>query len=247
MKKNIFLRWLHQFGNPSYSYSFFEKWSKRCLVVGLPLLVVAFVWGLFFAPPDYQQGDSFRIIFLHVPSAMISMSLYAYMGVLGVIFMVWRIKVCDVLSENLAIWGAVFAFIALFSGAVWGKPTWGTWWVWDARLTSMLILFILYLGICLIRNSLEHSEAVGKICAMIAMIGCINLPIIKYSVNWWFTLHQPASFTIGKKIAMPYEMWIPLLLSTIALYLITLGFVFRFSLTSILKREMKNRWVKTLL
>lgn len=146
-------------------------------------------------PQDYQQGNSFRIIYIHVPAAMLAQSCYVLLAVAGVVGLVWKMKLADVALQCAAPIGAWMTAVALVTGAIWGKPTWGSWWVWDARLTSMLILLFLYFGIIALGQAISNRDSAAKACAVLAIVGVVNIPIIKYSVEWWNTLHQGATFT----------------------------------------------------
>ena len=210
------------------------------------LLVTGTVWALGFVPQDYQQGHSVRIMYIHVPAAILAQSGYMMMAAAGAVFLIWRIKLADIALQCAAPIGATLTFLALVTGAIWGKPTWGTLWVWDARLTSTLILFFLYVGVIALRSAMDGRESAGRATAMLAVVGLINLPIIKYSVDWWFTLHQPSSFSLTEKPSMPIEMWLPLLVMVLGFYL------FFFSVwavrirTEILNREYGTQWVQSL-
>lgn len=216
------------------------------LAGGLVLLVAGLVWGLAFAPKDYLQGNSYRIIFIHVPSAFLAQSIYIMMASAAVVTLVWRMKLADVFVKSVAPVGLMFTFLALFTGAVWGKPTWGTWWVWDARLTSMLILLFLYGGVIALDRSINDEKSAARAVAVLVLVGVVNIPIIKYSVNWWNTLHQPATFKLTEKPAMAMEMWVPLLLSVLGLYLLFGWLACLRMKTEILIRERRTRWVKDL-
>ena len=157
------------------------------------------MWGLFFTPEDFVQGNSYRIIYLHVPASFLSQSLYAAMAIASVIYLVWRVKLAAYLIISIAPIGAIVTFIALFSGSVWGIPTWGTWWQWDARITSTLILFIMYLGLISLHASFSNYEKADKLLSWLVIVGFVNIPIIKKSVDWWSTLHQSASITLTDK------------------------------------------------
>ena len=157
------------------------------------LLVAGLYLGLVEAPPDYRQGDTVRIMFVHVPSAWMAMFAYGVMAVASAVGMVWKHPLADLTAKASAPIGAAFTVIALVTGSLWGKPMWGTWWVWDARLTSMLILLFLYLGYMALWQTIEDPAKAGKAAAILALVGVVNLPIIKFSVDWWNTLHQPAS------------------------------------------------------
>ncbi|KZY86748.1 heme ABC transporter permease, partial [Oleiphilus sp. HI0072] len=200
--------------------------------------------GLAFAPPDYQQGNSFRIIYLHVPSAILAQSCYMMMASAALVSLVWRMKIADIFISSAAPIGAAFTFLALFTGAVWGKPTWGTWWVWDARLTAMLILLFLYFGVISIQTAIEDANMAARASAITVLVGVVNIPIIKYSVEWWNTLHQPATFKLTEKPAMVPEMWIPLLVMVIGIYCFFAALVIIRMQNQILLRERKTRWVQ---
>lgn len=241
---NWIVRTYHRWGSPKYFYDYASNGiiiSGWLAAIGL---IVGLVWGLLFAPQDYQQGNSFRIIYIHVPAASLAMSAYAMIAVCAFVSWVWKMKMADLVAEAAAPIGACFTFLALFTGAVWGKPTWGTYWVWDARLTSMLILLFLYIGLIALRESIPSVKVANKMCNVLALVGVINLPIIKYSVEWWNTLHQPATFTVTDKPAMPPEMWIPLLISLIGVYALFATLVFYRANTLVLKRERRSQWVK---
>lgn len=172
--------------------------------------------GLYHAPADYQQGESFRIIYVHVPSAW--MSLFVYMVMAGAAFnvLVWRVKVAEIALRAAAPLGAWFTFLALITGAIWGKPMWGTWWVWDARLTSELILLFLYLGVIALQSAIDDRRVAARAAAVLTLIGVINIPIIHYSVEWWSTLHQGPTVSKFDKPSIHIEMLIPLLIMVAA-------------------------------
>lgn len=241
------------------------NWSKQNLLSPksfyktsgkfLPWILVAFilcfsyglVGGLLLAPPDYQQGDGFRIIYVHVPSAMIAMAIYLIMAICAVLMLVWRIKIAALCMSCSAPIGAWFTFLALVTGSIWGKPMWGTWWIWDARLTSVLILLFLYLGFLALQSVISEPQNRERAGAIIALVGVINLPIIHYSVLWWNTLHQGPTISRFAKPAIVSSMLYPLLSMIIA-------FVFFYTLIVILKmrnqimlREMKSQWIKEVL
>ncbi len=216
------------------------------VVATLLLMVGGVVWGLAIAPADYQQGNSFRIIYIHVPSAMLAQSCYLLMAVAGAISLIWKIKVADMVAKSCAPIGATLALLALATGAIWGKPTWGTWWVWDARLTSMLILLFLYIGVYTLHSTIENEITAGKAGAVLSLVGIVNIPIIKYSVEWWNTLHQASTFTVTERPTMPPEMWMPLLMMVIGFYcFFSVALMLRTRL-EILEREKRTSWVKEL-
>ena len=240
-------RWFYQLASPRWCYRICGKLLPWFMAVALLLLIGGTAWALLFAPADYQQGNSFRIIYLHVPSAILAQSCYLLMAVAGAVGLIWKMKVADMVAKSCAPIGASLAVLALLTGAIWGKPTWGSWWVWDARLTSMLILFFLYLGVMALNSAIESESTAAQATAVLALVGLVNIPIIKYSVEWWNTLHQSATFKLTEKPAMPAEMWLPLLVMVIGFYAffaVTLMLRLR---NEILRRERRAGWVRELL
>lgn len=237
----------HRLGSPKWFYQITGKWLPWFAVSSVLFLAVGLVMGLAYAPMDYQQGNSFRIMYVHVPSAFLAQSVYMMMAAAGVVMLVWKIKMADVVAQALAPIGAVMTFISLVTGAIWGMPTWGTWWMWDARLTSMLILFFLYLGVIALREALSPQEVAAKACALLAIVGVINIPIIKYSVDWWYTLHQPASIKLTEKPSMPASMYLPLLFMVLGFYALLGWSVLLRARSEVLRREAKSGWVRELL
>ena len=234
----------HKLGSPKWFFGIATRLKPWLLVSALALLTAGLVWGLAFAPKDYLQGNSYRIIFIHVPSAFLAQSVYIMMAVAAVVTLVWRMKLADVFVKAVAPVGLILTFLALFTGAVWGKPTWGTWWIWDARLTSMLILLFLYGGAIALDRAINDEKSAARAVAVLVLVGVVNIPIIKYSVEWWNTLHQPATFKLTEKPSMPAEMWVPLLLSVLGLYLLFGWLACLRMQTEILLRERRTRWVK---
>ncbi|MGB0206081.1 MAG: heme ABC transporter permease [Neptuniibacter sp.] len=246
-KKKWMPRWFYQLASPRWSYDIMGKLLPGFAVVAALLLICGTVWALLFAPEDYQQGNSFRIIYIHVPSAILAQSCYMLMAVAGAIGLIWKMKVADMVAKSCAPIGASIAILALATGAIWGKPTWGSWWVWDARLTSMLILLFLYLGVIALHSAIESEVTAAKSSAVLALVGLVNIPIIKYSVDWWNTLHQPATFTLTEKPAMPAEMWVPLLIMVIGFYCFFAVSLMMRTRNEILYRERRASWVKELI
>jgi len=239
-------RWFYQLASPKWFYDFTGILIPWFALASAVLLTIGTVWGLAFAPPDYQQGNSFRIIYIHVPGAILAQSCYMLMAVAGAIGLIWKIKMAHVVAKSCAPIGASMAILALASGAIWGKPTWGAWWVWDARLTSMLILFFLYLGVMALHSAFENETSGDQSSAVLALVGLVNIPIIKYSVEWWNTLHQPATFKLTEKPAMPPEMWLPLLVMIFGFYCF-FGLVLMIrARTEVLERESRTSWVKAI-
>lgn len=181
---------LHQLAIPERLYTLSGRWLPWLAVLSGLLLVVGLGWGLLFAPADYQQSESYRIIYLHVPAAMWSMGIYSAMAIAAFIGLVWQLKMADLAIAALAPVGATYTFIALVTGSAWGKPTWGTWWIWDARLTSELVLLFLYAGVIALWHAFDNGRLAGRAAGILVLVGAVNLPIIHYSVVWWNTLHQ---------------------------------------------------------
>ena len=237
---------IHKLGSPRWFYRISSVILPYLTVFTLITLAVGSVWGLAYAPMDYKQGNSFRIIYLHVPVAFISLAGYYLMAIAGAVSLIWRIKMAEVVLKVAAPIGALMTFLALFSGAVWGKPTWGTYWVWDARITSMVILFFLYIGVIALINAFERDNLGAKSAAILALVGTVNIPIIYKSVDWWFTLHQPATLKLTEKPSMHPDMLWPLLIMIAGIYALYALLVLLYARYEILKREQKSNWVKEL-
>jgi len=236
--------WFHKWGSPKWFYEMSGRWLPWLSIAAVLLIAAGLIWGLAFAPPDYQQGNSFRIIYIHVPAAFLAQSIYVTLAIAGLVGLVWKMKLADVALQQAAPVGAWMTAIALLTGAIWGKPTWGTYWVWDARLTSMLILLFLYFGVIALGNAISNRDSAAKACAVLAIVGVVNIPIIKYSVEWWNSLHQTATFKITEKPAMPMEMWLPLLLVVLGFYCF-FGAVLLYRMRlEVLKREARSSLVK---
>ena len=214
------------------------------IVLGVCMLTLGWAWGLLFAPQDAVQGNSYRIIFLHVPSVIFAELIYFFMAVCALMHLVWRVKLAAYLIKSAAPIGAMITFLGLLSGSIWGIPTWGTWWQWDARITSTLILFIMYLGILTLHGSFSNKEKADRLMSILVVIGVINIPIIKKSVDWWSTLHQPASITVSGGSSIDPSMLYPLLISIIGLgfTLISLGILT--SRSYIFTREKNKKWIQ---
>lgn len=236
--------WYHLLGSPRHFYRISGLWLPWVALLAVAGLAVGLVWGLAFAPPDYQQGNSYRIIFLHVPAASGALMGYLAMGVAGLVGLVWRMKMAEVAIKAIAPFGAVLTAVALITGSIWGKPTWGTYWVWDARLTSMLILLFLYLGIIALQNAIRDPRQAGRAAALLAVVGVINVVIVRYSVYWWHSLHQPRTIRITDETAMPGEMLAPLLICMFSIYLLFAVTVLVRARTEILWRERRSNWVR---
>ncbi len=184
------INWL---ANPARFMRLSAKVVPWCAWAAVLVLAVGLFWSLAVAPPDYQQGDTMRIMYVHVPAAWMALSIYLFVAVASAVALVWRHPLAEVAARAAAPIGAAFTFVCLTTGSLWGRPMWGAWWVWDARLTSVLILFFLYLGYIALANAFDDPSRGGRAAAVLALVGVVNLPIVKFSVDWWNTLHQPAS------------------------------------------------------
>ena len=215
---------LHRFANPNR----FSRLAAAMLPWVATGTVILFVVGLYFAlfasPADYQQGESVRIMYVHVPAAWVALACYTFIAVMSGVSLIWKHPLADIAARSAAPLGAGFTVIVLATGSLWGKPTWGTWWVWDARLTSVLVLLFLYLGHISLTHAFDNPARGAKAAAILALVGFVNIPIIKFSVDWWNTLHQPASLTRLDGPAIDPSMLTPLLLMGVAfsLYFVTM-------------------------
>jgi heme exporter protein C len=238
--------WLHKLGSPPHAYRILGRLAPWFGWPALLLILAAAYWGLVRAPADYQQGDGFRILYVHAPSAWMSMFVYVVMAVAAAIGLIWRLKLAHGAAAACAPIGASFTFLALVTGSIWGKPMWGTWWVWDARLTSELILLFLYLGYMAFRASFDDTQRADRASAILAIVGVVNVPIIHYSVEWWTTLHQPASVTKLAKPSIALPMLVPLFMM-IAGYQLYFGWLLCRRLQGeILRRERRATWLEEL-
>jgi heme exporter protein C len=237
--------WFHKLASPPHAYRIAAGLLPWFAWPAALLIAVGLYGGLVLAPADYQQGDAFRIVYVHAPSAWLSMMVYATMAVAAGIGLVWRIKLAHAVAAASAPVGASFTFLALATGAIWGKPMWGTWWVWDARLTSELILLFLYAGVMALRASIDDRDRADRAAAVLALVGVVNLPIIHYSVYWWNTLHQPATLTKIGKPSMAGDMLWPLLALLLG-FTLFYGTILLVRLRGeILRRERDASWLTT--
>ena len=208
--------------------------------LAIALFAVGLPWALVFSPPDYQQSETVRIMYVHVPAAWLAMAAYAGLGGSSFVYFIWRHNLADLAARALAPAGAAFAFLCLATGALWGRPMWGAWWVWDARLTSMLVLFLLYLGYMALRASIEDEKLSARAGSVLAMAGLINLPIIKFSVDWWNTLHQPASvFRFDGPTVHASKLW-PLSVMALAFTALLAAIVLTTMRTMIVERKLER-------
>ena len=234
---------MHKYASPKFFYALAGTLIPWTAAVTALLLLAGLYLGLLVAPADYQQGESYRIMFVHVPAAWMSMFIYMLMAGAGAIVLVWNIKLAEIFASSCAPIGASFTFLALATGALWGKPMWGTWWAWDARLTSELILFFLYIGYMALEASIDDPRRAARAAAILALVGVVNIPVIHFSVEWWNTLHQPASVSkIGAPSIHP-SMIAPLLLMSFAFTFYFVAVVLLRMRNEILERERHTGWV----
>jgi len=215
---------VHRFANPARFLSLARPLTPACLLAGAILVTIGLYGGLFITPPDYLQGESVRIIYVHVPAAWLGMAGYGFVAGASAAYLVWRHPLADIAARAAAPIGALYTAICLASGSIWGRPTWGTWWQWDGRLTSMLVLLFIYLGYIALANAGDDRERAARTAAILALLGAVNLPIIHYSVVWWNTLHQGSSITLTGSTIDSSILW-PLPLAALGFTLLFAGFV----------------------
>ena len=227
------------FANPA-RFMALTQWALPLATGGAVLLfAIGVPWGLFIAPADYQQGETVRIMFVHVPTAWWGMGIYVFMGAASLMGLVWRHTLADVAARAAAPIGAVYTGVCLLTGSLWGAPTWGTWWEWDARLTSMLVLFITYLGYLALHAAIPERERAARLAAILCLAGLINIPIVKFSVDWWSTLHQPASILReGGNAIDPSMLW-PLATNAFAFLFAFVALLFANMRADILKQRVE--------
>ncbi|ASK78770.1 heme ABC transporter permease [Paraphotobacterium marinum] len=220
--------------------------KNECLLMmaSICLIGLGLFWGLFIAPTDYQQGDSYRIMFIHVPCAILSLFTYLILGINSFIFLVWKFKINDLVNKSLLPLGILFTVITLITGSIWGKPTWGTYWIWDARLTSELILLFIYLGIFAIRLAFKSQKLESKVASYFTLIGLIDLPIIHYSVYWWNSIHQGATLSLISHKNIDLHMLWPLLMMLLGIFCY---FVWALSIRiriEIIRSKLNTNWMR---
>jgi heme exporter protein C len=236
--------WFHRLGSPPYVYALCARLTPW-LAWPAALLIIGGLWGgLVLAPPDYQQGEGFRIIYVHAPSAWLSLMVYTTMAIAAAVGLIWRIKVAHALAASCAAVGASFTLAALVTGALYGEPMWGTYWEWDPRLTSELILLFLYLGYMGLRAGIEDLQRADRASAVLAVVGVVNVPIIHYSVTWWNSLHQaPTVMRLGKPL-MPGSMLAPLLMMLAGFTLLFGALLLVRLRAEVLNRERAASWIR---
>ena len=243
---NALTLWFHRIGSPPTFHRIAGALVPWCYGIGFVLGAIALYGGLVLAPADYQQGDAFRIIFVHVPCAWMGLFAYFFMAANAFIALVWRIKLSEVLAMAAAPIGAAFTFITLVTGSLWGKPMWGTWWTWDARLTSELVLLFLYLGVIGLHAAIEDRRQAARAAGFLALIGIVNLPIVHFSVNWWNTLHQGSTVRLLGPSKIDASMIWPLLTMALATHLWFFGSVLARTRIGLLELDGGKDWVRTI-
>ena len=228
---------------PSKILSLDNKLINGLLFVMILIVFVGLVYALFISPPDYIQGDSVRIMYVHVPSSFIALGCFGFIGIASILNLIFKIKFVSLMAKSLAPVGCIFSLVSIVTGSLWGKPTWGIWWVWDARLTSMAILFLFYLAYIFTWQFVNNFEKANKITSVIGIIGLFNLPVIKYSVDWWNTLHQSSSITLTSAPTIHYTMLVPLIIMFLGMAIYSLIiFLMRYKTELMkLKLDKKNK------
>ncbi len=234
---------LYRFASPATFYPLAGAMIPWFFGAAAVLTLVGLYIGLIAAPTDFQQGDAYRIIYIHVPAAWMSMFIYVVMAAYGVLFLSLNTRLSAMMMSALAPTGAMFTFVALWTGALWGRPTWGTYWVWDARLTSELILLFLYLGFMALQAAIEDPRRADRACALLAIVGVVNVPIIYFSVKWWNTLHQGASVSLTAAPSMARIMLTGMLIMALAAWMYSIGATLMRVRAIILEREAGSEWL----
>ena len=199
-----------------------DKFFGGLVILLILVILVGLIYALFISPPDYVQGDSVRIMYVHVPTSLLALACFGFIGIASICTLIFKIKILPLMAKSLAPVGFLFAIVSVVTGSLWGKPTWGIWWVWDARLTSMLILLLFYVAYMAVWKFVDNFEKANKISSIIGILGTLNLPIIRYSVDWWNTLHQSSSLTLTSAPTIHYTMLIPLIIMFVGMIIYAL-------------------------
>jgi len=240
---NPVVRWFHQLGSPPYFDRFATRWAPWAYALAILAMGFGLYGALFVVPADYQQGDSFRILYIHVPSAWMSMAVFALMALYAAIALIWRIKLCEVLAMACAPVGAAFTLVTLATGSIWGKPMWGTWWDWDPRLTTELVLLFLYLGVIGLYNAIDDRRAAARAAGLLSIVGVALLPVIHWSVTWWNSLHQGQTISLFGQSHMDASMLPPLWWMVAGTKLWFVGSLLTRARADNLRREAGKDWV----
>ena len=241
---NRLILWFNQTGSPPNFDRFAARWTPWAFAVAFVTMAIGVYGALYSVPADYQQGENFRILYIHVPFAWMSLFVFVAMAIQSVIALVWRIKICEILAMACAPVGAAFTLITLLTGSIWGKPTWGTWWTWDPRLTSELVLLFLYVGVMGLYAAIEDRRAAARAAAFLALIGVINVPIVHFAVNWWNTLHQGSTIRLLGPSKMDSSMLWPLLFTVIASKAWFIGSLLQRARAMNLEQESSKDWAR---
>lgn len=237
------VRWFHQLGSPPTFDRFAARWSRVFYLAAVPVLLIGIWQALAVVPADSKQLDSFRILYIHVPSAWMSLFVFALMALYAAIALIWRIKTCEILAMACAPLGAGFTLITLLTGSIWGKPTWGTWWDWDPRMTTELILLLLYLGVIGLYYAIEDRRSAARAAGLLAIVGVSLLPVIRYSVEWWGSLHQGQTIRLFGESTLDASMALPLWLMVIGTKLWFAGSLLAKARADNLLREAGKAWI----
>jgi len=230
---------------PNKIFNTNHKMINGLIILTLVIILIGIAYALFISPPDYIQGDSVRIMYVHVPASFLSLGFFGILGMISVLNLIFKIKILPYIGKSIAPIGFVFALVSILTGSLWGKPTWGVWWAWDARLTSMLVLLIFYLTYILIWKFVENFNTANTINCFVAIVGSFNIPVIKYSVDWWNTLHQTSSITLTSAPTIHYSMLAPLIIMILGFFLYSLViFLMRYK-TELIKLKLNKKNKKT--
>jgi heme exporter protein C len=238
--------WFHKLASPPFAYALARRLRPWLFWPAIALMAWAAYQGLFVVPVDYQQGDAYRIIYVHVPAAAMTTVIYSAMAIAAAIGLIWRMKLAHAFAAACALPGVVFTALTLVTGSIWGRPMWGAYWVWDPRLTSELLLLFLYLGYMGLRASIDDIARADRASAVLAILGIVDIPIIKYSVIWWNSLHQGPSLSLFHKSAIDVSMIVPLLVMMLAYFLFFGAMISDGICAEIVKRERNSRWLAEL-
>lgn len=238
---------LNRWRSPKSFYQNTQKLVLPCIFFGLGLWLYGLYLGFFEAPADAIQGEVFRILYVHVPAAILALQLYFSMGLMGLVYLIWRIKLFAYALKIFASMGFLLSVITLITGMLWGKPTWGVYWAWDARMTSMLILTLVYLSILLFQRNIRSPLLADKLTAIFSIFGLLMMPLIRFSVEWWYSLHQPATFSLFKASTMHDSMLIPFRWTFVGFALLVLGLMLWYLRLEILRRNLLAQWVQQII
>ena len=241
---NSLLLWFNQTGSPPNFDRFCARWAPWAWAIAFLAMAAGVYGGLFMVPADSKQGENFRILYLHVPAAWMSLFIYGVMAIQAFIALVWRIKACEILAMACAPIGAAFTIITLATGSIWGRPTWGTWWEWDPRLTSELVLLFIYFGVMGLYAAIEDRRAAARAASFLALIGLVNVPIVHFAVNWWNTLHQGATIKLVGPSTLDASMVWPLVATVIGTKFWFVGSLLQRARVMNLEQEGGKDWVR---